>query len=237
MSTGSNQQHSSSVNLPLQPTPSAIHSGSLPLTSAHLVQHMALHSLHQPPLSSSGASMSDSGVSIPISGVSNPISGTSTRTPNIVGTPPMASRSIPIGSSTAVGSNALASGTTTLPGGTPPNADNTLLRLHYLEQLCGTLTKEKKTIENNFGRQRKKFMNHILQSDATIAKANSNNESLSNEVRELSTQLLLKDEEVKDIRMASKIMESQAKEAFDADRVKYEEEIASLRQILTGELS
>lgn len=75
-------------------------------------------------------------------------------------------------------------------------------------------------------------MNHMTELDNEISLAKLTNQKLSAEVRELSTQLLYKDEELKSITAASKITEAQHREAFDADRVKYEEEIASLRQIL-----
>lgn len=40
--------------------------------------------------------------------------------------------------------------------------------------------------------------------------------------------------QVQDIRAAAKVMEASNREAFDADRTKYEEEIASLHRILEG---
>lgn len=39
---------------------------------------------------------------------------------------------------------------------------------------------------------------------------------------------------MRDIRAAATLMDATHREAFDADRIKYEEEIASLRRILDG---
>lgn len=89
-------------------------------------------------------------------------------------------------------------------------------------------------MEEEFGRQRKKFMNHMVEVEAEATLTKKTLEKLSNEVRELSTQLLIRDEEVKNISMAAQLAEAGNREAFDADRVKYEEELASLRQILKG---
>ena len=41
---------------------------------------------------------------------------------------------------------------------------------------------------------------------------------------------------MRDMQAAVKLMEATHREAFDADRIKYEEEIASLRRILDGVL-
>ena len=77
-------------------------------------------------------------------------------------------------------------------------------------------------------------MNHMTELDTQVSITKQTNAKLSDEVRQLSTQLLYKDEELKSTAAASKLAEAQHREAFDADRVKYEEEIASLRQILDG---
>lgn len=42
--------------------------------------------------------------------------------------------------------------------------------------------------------------------------------------------------QMRDMQAAVKLMEATHREAFDADRIKYEEEIASLRRILDGVL-
>ena len=119
----------------------------------------------------------------------------------------------------------------------PPNPTSTSphLRIHYLEQLCITLRREKEQLEGEFGRQRKMFMNQMMELDNQTSLYKQSNSKLSEEVRELSTQLLYRDEELKSVTAASKMADAQNREAFDVDRVKYEEEIASLRQILDGE--
>ena len=111
---------------------------------------------------------------------------------------------------------------------------NLPLRVQYLESLCVTLQKEKRGMEEEFGRQRKKFMNHMMEMEAEATLTKKTMEKLSNEIRELSTQLLNRDEEVKSIAMAAQLTEAGTREAFDADRVKYEEELASLRQVVEG---
>ena len=98
-----------------------------------------------------------------------------------------------------------------------------------------TMMREKELGETEFGRQRKMFMNHMTDLENQLSLAKQTNLKLSDEVRELSTQLLYKDEELKSVAAASKMAHAQNREAFDADRVKYEEEIASLRQIVNGE--
>lgn len=42
--------------------------------------------------------------------------------------------------------------------------------------------------------------------------------------------------QVQEMLAATKVRESANREAFDADRIKYEEEIASLRRIIDGEV-
>ena len=125
--------------------------------------------------------------------------------------------------------------TPVVPPAPNPTSTSPHLRIHYLEQLCMTLRREKEQLEGEFGRQRKMFMNHMTELENEISLAKQTNKKLSEEVRELSTQLLYRDEELKSVTTASKMAEAQNREAFDVDRVKYEEEIASLRQILDGE--
>ena len=79
-------------------------------------------------------------------------------------------------------------------------------------------------------------MNHMTELENEISLTKQTNKKLSEEVRELSTQLLYRDEELKSVTTSSKMADAQNREAFDVDRVKYEEEIASLRQILNGEI-
>lgn len=121
------------------------------------------------------------------------------------------------------------------PAAPNPTSTSPHLRIHYLEQLCMTLRREKEQLEGEFGRQRKMFMNHVTELDNQISLSKQTNTKLSEEVRDLSTQLLYKDEELKSVTAASKMTDAQNREAFDVDRVKYEEEIASLRQIVDGE--
>lgn len=59
------------------------------------------------------------------------------------------------------------------------------------------LQKEKKAMEEEFGRQRKKFMDRMMQSDAELAVLKTTVEKFSREVQDLSSQLLHKDEEVR----------------------------------------
>lgn len=59
------------------------------------------------------------------------------------------------------------------------------------------LQKEKKAMEEEFGRQRKKFMDRMMQSDAELAVLKTTVEKFSHEVQDLSSQLLHKDEEVR----------------------------------------
>ena len=113
-------------------------------------------------------------------------------------------------------------------------SSNMVLRVQYLEKLCGKLQVENGTLQDNFGRQRKKFMDRMLEMEAERSLLSNTIDRYSKEIREISTQLLTRDEELKNVSMAAKLSEAQRREDFDADRVKYEEEIASLTQILSG---
>lgn len=108
------------------------------------------------------------------------------------------------------------------------------IRVKHLESLCGKLTREKTDMEEDFGRQRKSFMNQMAHSDAQLTLCKQRVEKYSKEVQELSMQLLTKDEELQNITIAAGITEASLREGFDTDRVKYEEEIASLRKIVSG---
>ena len=112
--------------------------------------------------------------------------------------------------------------------------ENLVLRMQYLESLCGSLHREKKAMEDEFGRQRKKFMNNMIEKEAELNMARQREEKLSMEVRELSTQLLARDEELNNLKMTAKLSDSHLQERFDVERVKYEEEIASLRGMIEG---
>lgn len=109
-----------------------------------------------------------------------------------------------------------------------------MLRVQYLESVCGSLQREKKGMEEEFGRQRKKFMNNMIQMEAELNLQKQTVEKFSNEVRELSTQLLTRDEELNNLQMVSRLSDSSVREMFDVERVKYEEEIASLRGKIEG---
>lgn len=91
-------------------------------------------------------------------------------------------------------------------------------------------------MEEDFGRQRKSFMNQMAQCDAKVSQYKHNLDKYSKEVQELSRVVLRKEEELQNVTIAAGITEATIRETFDADRVKYEEEIASLRKIVSGEL-
>lgn len=88
---------------------------------------------------------------------------------------------------------------------------------------------------DDFGRQRKSFMNQMAHSDAQLAHLKRSVDKYSKEVQELSKLVLVRDEELQNVTIAAGITEATIRERFDEDRVKYEEEIASLRKIVTGE--
>ena len=111
---------------------------------------------------------------------------------------------------------------------------NLVLRMQYLESLCGNLQREKRAMEEEFGRQRKKFMNNMIEKEGELNLAKQSEEKLSMEVRELSTQLLARDEELNHLKMTAKLSDSYLQERFDVERVKYEEEIALLRGKIEG---
>ena len=90
-------------------------------------------------------------------------------------------------------------------------------------------------MEEDFGRQRKSFMNQMAQCDGELSRSKHSADKLGKEVQELSKVLLKKEEELQNVTIAAGITEATIRERFDADRVKYEEEIASLTKIVTGE--
>ncbi len=110
------------------------------------------------------------------------------------------------------------------------------LRIQYLESLCVSFQKEKKILQEGFDRQRKQFMRQMVQLEDELNLAKHTVEKFSVEVQELSTQLLYKDEELKDLQMAASLAERASREALNAEKLKYEEEITSLRKIVTGQL-
>jgi hypothetical protein len=106
-----------------------------------------------------------------------------------------------------------------------------------LEAECSDLQKEKKVMEEQFGVQRKKFINLMIKKDSELSVVKKSVEQFSSEALRLGQQLRLKEEEVRDMWVATKARESANREAFDADRIKYEEEIASLRRIIEEQCS
>lgn len=109
------------------------------------------------------------------------------------------------------------------------------IRVKHWESLCGKLTREKSDMAEAFGRQRKSFMNQMAHSDAQLTLCKQRVEKYSVEVQELSKQVLTKDEELQNVTIAAGITEATIRERFDVERVKYEEEIASLSKIVSGE--
>ena len=136
--------------------------------------------------------------------------------------------------STSVGARPQVVATASLGAPRSLPTENLALRVQYLESVCGSLQREKKGMEEEFGRQRKKFMNNMIQMEAELNLQKQTVEKFSNEVRELSTQLLTRDEELNNLQMVSRLSDSSVREMFDAERVKYEEEIASLRGKIEG---
>ena len=111
---------------------------------------------------------------------------------------------------------------------TPTLDSNTLLvRLQYQEQLCAQMVREKRAMEEEFGRQRKSFMSQMVVSEQTY-EANKNR--FIEQIKSLEDKLLRNNEEIVSIQQKAQIRDSKTREAFDADRVKYEEEISSLKQ-------
>ena len=115
------------------------------------------------------------------------------------------------------------------------------LRVESLEAVCVGLQREKRALKeerrvalDGFNRQRKTFMNQMMQTEGELSLSRHSVERYSKEVRELSTQLLLRDEELSALRQRSKMAYSSTREAFDADRVKYEEAIQVLQRALEG---
>jgi hypothetical protein len=121
---------------------------------------------------------------------------------------------------------------TTSPAGSP---NTMVLRVKYLEELCGKLSQEKSKMEEGFGRQRKSFMNQMAECDGELSRYRHSVEKYKAEVQELSSAVLKKDEELQNVTITAGITEATIRERFDADRIKYEEEIASLTKIVAGE--
>lgn len=96
------------------------------------------------------------------------------------------------------------------------------------------LEEERRVMQDGFGRQRKAFMTQMMQTESELSLVRQSGDRYANEVRELSTQLLLRDEELRLLREKARSREDLAQEAFDADRVKYEETIQELHQAVEG---
>lgn len=146
------------------------------------------------------------------------------------GSPGFTGPTTPAGASPSLGQPYIP---TMSPGGSP----NTMaLRVKHLEELCGKLSREKSEIEEDFGRQRKSFMNQMAHCDGELSRYKHSMDKYSMEVQDLSRVLLRKEEELQNVTIAAGITDATIRERFDADRVVYEEEIASLRKIVSGEL-
>lgn len=123
----------------------------------------------------------------------------------------------------------------TPPTGPLPDSVATLgIRVKYLEQFCSKLSREKSEMEEGFGRQRKSFMNQMAQTDAKLSLCKHTVDKYAKEVQELSKQVLARDEELQNVTIAAGITEAAMRERFEVKEVKYEEEIASLRKIVSG---
>lgn len=123
----------------------------------------------------------------------------------------------------------------------PPAPSHLPLRVEHLEVLCVRLQKEKRELEegwrvvqDGFGRQRKAFMDQMMRTESELSLTKQSADRYANEVRELSTQLLLRDEELRVLRERARTREEMAREAFDTDRVRYEETIQELQQAVEG---
>lgn len=83
---------------------------------------------------------------------------------------------------------------TTKPG---TNTANVLsVRVQHLETVCRNLQEEKTAMDEEFGQQRKKFINLMVQKDKELSAVKKSVEHLSGEVKQLRCQLKMKDEEV-----------------------------------------
>lgn len=102
--------------------------------------------------------------------------------------------------------------------------DTSQLRLQYLESIVARLEKEKKAMEEEFGRQRKKFMSQMMQTESDI---NLTKQSLSQHIKEiedLHLKLLGKEKELKSCQ--------QSISEFQSERLKYNEDILSLKHMI-----
>ena len=77
------------------------------------------------------------------------------------------------------------------------NSGETLaLRLQHVENLCQDLQREKNVMEDQFGQQRRKFMNLMVQKDEELSQVKRSVEQLSSELQHCQQQIRDKEEEV-----------------------------------------
>ena len=70
------------------------------------------------------------------------------------------------------------------------------LRLQHMESLCRDLQREKNVMEDQFGQQRKKFMNLMMQKDEELSQVKRSVEQFSLESQQLCREMKAKEEEV-----------------------------------------
>lgn len=87
-------------------------------------------------------------------------------------------------------------GSSAVVRGSTNTANDLSSRVQHLETLCSDLQKEKNVMDEQFGQQRKKFMNLMVQKDVELSTVKKSLEKFSNEIKQLRLQLKLKDEEV-----------------------------------------
>lgn len=80
----------------------------------------------------------------------------------------------------------------------PSSSSDTLgLRVQYWESLCMDLQREKHVMEEQFGQQRRKFMNLMVQKDKELSTVRQSVERFSSEALQLRKELRLKEDEVR----------------------------------------
>ena len=78
-----------------------------------------------------------------------------------------------------------------------PALNTLVLRAQHWEMLCRDLQKEKHVMEEQFGQQRKKFMNLMMQKDQELDTVKRSVEQFSGEAVRLNKLLRTKEEEVR----------------------------------------
>jgi hypothetical protein len=109
----------------------------------------------------------------------------------------------------------------------PVITDTTQLRQQYLEGMISRLTKEKAAMEEEFGRQRKKFMNQMVQAEGESKLMQQSLMRHVQQIESLNKALLDKEEQMTSHRKSTQL---RLQEKFDAERTTYEQEIGSLKQ-------